>query len=50
MSEQILVYDTVETYDDCTVQILRDSKTGNASVGWWKNDERPMNIGGGNNE
>ena len=50
MSEQILVYDTVKRYDTCTVEILRDSQTGNVSVGWWKNDEQPVTIGGNENE
>lgn len=31
------VYDKVEEYPDCTVQILRNSVTGEESAGWWKN-------------
>ena len=31
------VYDTVEEYPDCTVQVLRNSATGEVSVGWWEN-------------
>lgn len=50
MSSQVLVYDKVETYDNCTVQILTDSKTGNVSVGWWKNEEQPVEIGGSDDE
>lgn len=30
-------FDEVETIEDCTVQILRNSKTGKESVGWWRN-------------
>lgn len=31
-------YDQVESYDNCTVQVLTNTKTGDVSVGWWKND------------
>ena len=31
-------YDEVEEYENCTVQILSNSVTGDISVGWWKND------------
>ena len=30
-------YDEEEIHPDCTVQVLRNSKTGKVSVGWWKN-------------
>lgn len=33
------VYDEVELYPNCTVQVLRNSATGQESVGWWRNDE-----------
>lgn len=33
-----IAYDTVEEYPNCTVQVLTDSKTGECSVGWWKNE------------
>ena len=32
------LYDEVETYPNCTVQILRNSVTGDVSVGWVKNE------------
>ena len=32
------IYDQVEEYPDCTVQILRNSITGEISIGWWPND------------
>lgn len=35
------IYDIEEIYPDCTVQVLRNSVTGEVSVGWWKNDEEP---------
>ena len=30
-------FDEEELYPDCTVQILKNRKTGEISVGWWKN-------------
>lgn len=33
------IYDEVETYPNCTVQLLRNSVTGDVSVGWWVNEE-----------
>lgn len=32
-------YDTEEVYENCTVQVLRNSQTGEESVGWWENAE-----------
>lgn len=31
------IYDIEEVHENCTVQILRNSLTGETSVGWWKN-------------
>lgn len=31
-------YDQEECYHNCTVQVLKNSKTGECSVGWWKNE------------
>lgn len=36
---QTCIYDEVETFPNCTVQILRNSITGDESVGWWINKE-----------
>lgn len=33
------MYDIEELYPDCTVQILRNSLTGDVSVGWWINEK-----------
>lgn len=33
------IYDTEEIYRNCTVQVLRNSVTGEVSVGWWKEKE-----------
>lgn len=32
------IFDKEEIYDDCTVQVLSNSITGEESVGWWKNE------------
>lgn len=31
-------YDKVETFPNCTVQVLTNTVTGDVSVGWWKNE------------
>ena len=31
------LFDEVEVHSNCTVQILRNSVTGEQSVGWWEN-------------
>lgn len=33
------VYDEVELYPNCTVQVLSNSITGETSIGWWRNGE-----------
>jgi hypothetical protein len=33
------IYDTEEIHNGCTVQILRNSVTGDVSVGWWEEKE-----------
>lgn len=35
--DQISFYDKEEIVENCTVQILSNSKTGDVSVGWWRN-------------
>lgn len=32
-------YDQEEIHRNCTVQILTNTKTGDISLGWWKNGE-----------
>lgn len=32
------IYDTEEIHENCTVQILRNSVTGETSIGWWENE------------
>ena len=31
------LFDKVETYENCTVQILSNSVTGEMSIGWYRN-------------
>ena len=33
------IFDIEEIYTNCTVQVLKNSVTGEISVGWWKNEE-----------
>ena len=30
-------YDKEDIYDNCTVQVLTNTATGDVSVGWWRN-------------
>ena len=39
---EINIYDEEEIHTNCTVQILRNSATGETSVGWWENDTEPV--------
>lgn len=34
-------YDEVEVHHDCTVEILRNSVTGEVSIGWYDNNNPP---------
>lgn len=40
------VYDIEEVYPNCTVQVLRNSVTGQVSVGWWKNEPEEVRHDG----
>lgn len=31
------IYDEEEIHENCTVQILKNSATGDISIGWWEN-------------
>ena len=33
------LFDKEEIYQNCTVQVLTNTVTGEVSVGWWKNDK-----------
>lgn len=32
------IYDSEEIHENCTVQILKNSVTGETSIGWWENE------------
>lgn len=34
------LFDQEEIFENCTVQVLTNTVTGEVSVGWWKNDGR----------
>ena len=38
-------YDKSETFDNCTVHVLSNTKTGDVSIGWFRNDKPPVIIG-----
>lgn len=38
------VFDEVEIYPNCTVQILKNSVTGEESIGWWVNESADEDI------
>ena len=40
------LYNEEEFYPNCTVHILRNSVTGDESIGWWDNDDPPAGIAG----
>lgn len=42
--DSVALFDEVETHTDCTVQILRNSVTGEVSVGWWENHRPPEDV------
>jgi len=41
---QTNMFDIEEIHENCTVQVLRNSVTGEVSVGWWENDDPPATI------
>ena len=42
------LFDKEEIHDNCTVQVLTNSVTGEVSVGWWENDNKPIETKEGN--
>lgn len=38
------LYDIEEVHHNCTVQILRNSVTGEQSIGWWPETQPPMEF------
>lgn len=39
------MFDQEERHPNCTVQILRNSATGETSIGWWENDDDSYDRG-----
>lgn len=35
-------FEEEELHTDCTVQVLRNKRTGEISVGWWRNGLKEM--------
>lgn len=38
------IYDIEEIHHNCTVQILRNSVTGEQSIGWWPEEQPPREV------
>ena len=44
MTEVTNIYDECEVHENCTVEIWKNSTTGEISIGWYENDkERKSN-------
>lgn len=39
------VYDECEIHENCTVEIWKNSVTGETSIGWYENDNPPVESG-----
>lgn len=37
------IFDTEEIHTNCTVQVLKNSKTGEVSIGWYENTPSTLN-------
>lgn len=38
------IFDECEIHENCTVEILRNSVTGEISIGWWENKNPPKGM------
>lgn len=38
------LFDEYEIHTNCTVEIFRNSITGEISIGWWENDNPPAGM------
>ena len=38
------LFDLEEIYPNCTVQVLKNTDTGETSIGWWPNDRPPKGV------
>ena len=41
---EINIYDKEEIIENCTVQILTNSVTGEQSIGWWRGTKEDMPV------
>ncbi len=37
--DELNMFDDEEIHENCTVQVWRNTATGETSVGWWENDK-----------
>lgn len=42
MQVEYNIFDQCEHHENCTVEILSSSVTGETSIGWWRNDNPPQ--------
>ena len=43
MNEEVIVnnvFDECEIHENCTVEIWKNSQTGEVSIGWWENERK----------
>ena len=40
------IFDECEIHENCTVEIWRNSVTGEFSIGWWDNNNLPVGMEG----
>ena len=38
------IYDECEIHKNCTVEIWKNSRTGEVSIGWYENDNQPKGM------
>ena len=43
--DEINVFDKCEVHENCTVQILSNSTTGEVSIGWWQETQEEIRRG-----
>lgn len=41
---ETILYDIEEIHHNCTVHILRNSVTGEQSIGWWPEEQPPVEV------
>lgn len=38
------IFDEIEVHENCTVQVLTNSVTGEQSIGWWHTKQPPKDV------